>query len=233
MKLPRAAQILLTIVCVAIAAGFGTSSQFYSESLSSAFFAIALVSVVIIQLRVCGLWPDALILIGLTTLLAIVDFRFLHYTPHVMAWLSFFGLNGLLLLSLRAVWSEGESRKLFVMAFVPALLFVTSEWFASNMLDLTERLHPKALDLYLYFFDGSLRVVAMVQDYRGTFLCWSAHSHRACLFRTAYPRPRTSDPGDGRFSNDRTPGHSLLQYFSGPGTHPPSARRFSLASAGP
>jgi hypothetical protein len=158
MKFPRAAQILLTIVCVAIAASFGTSSQFYSESLSSAFFAIALISVVIIQLRVCGLWPDALVLVGLTTLLAIIDFRFLHYTPHFMAWFSFFGLNSLLLLALRAIWSEGERRKLFLFAFVPSLLFVTSEWFASNMLDLTEKLHPRTLDLFLYSFDGSLHV---------------------------------------------------------------------------
>ncbi|MGB6599002.1 MAG: phosphatase PAP2 family protein [Candidatus Acidiferrum sp.] len=158
MKFSRAVQILLTIVCVAIAAGFGTSSQFYSVSLSSAFFAIALVSVVIIQLRVCGLWPDALILIGATALLAIVDFRFLHYAPHFIAWFSFFGLNSLLLLSLRAVWSEGERRKLLLLAFVPSLLFVTSEWFASNMLDLTEKLHPRTLDLYLFSFDGSLHV---------------------------------------------------------------------------
>jgi hypothetical protein len=158
MKFSRAAQILLTIVCVGIAAGFGTSSQFYSESLSSAFFAIALISVVIIQLRVCGLWPDALILIGLTTLLAIVDFRFLHFTQHFMAWFSFLGLNSLLLLALRAIWSDGGRRKLFLFAFAPSLLFVTSEWFASNLLDLTEKLHPRTLDLFLYSFDGSLGV---------------------------------------------------------------------------
>jgi PAP2 superfamily len=158
MKVPRAAQIVLTILCVGIAAGFGSNSQFYSESLSSVFFAVALISVVIIQLRVCGLWPDGLVLIALTALLAIIDFRFLHYTPHFLAWFSFFGLSSLLLLALRAIWSEGDRRQLLVFAFFPALLFVTSEWFASNLLDLTERLHPKTLDLYLYFFDGSLGV---------------------------------------------------------------------------
>jgi len=158
MTLPRAAQILLSLVLVGITARFGTSAQFYSESLSSAFFAIALISVVIIQLRVCGLWPDGLILIALTTALALIDFRVLHYTPHFMAWFSFFGLNSLLMLSLRAVWSEGDRRKLLLLAFFPSLLFVTSEWFASNMLDLTETLHPRTLDLFLYSFDGSLRV---------------------------------------------------------------------------
>lgn len=122
MKSLGAAKILLTIICVAVAAGFGTSSQFYSESRSSAFFAIALISVVIIQLRVCGLWPDALVLIAATALLAVIDFRLLHFSPHFMAWFSFFGLNSLLLLALRATWSEGERRKLFLFAFVPSLL---------------------------------------------------------------------------------------------------------------
>jgi hypothetical protein len=158
MILLRAAQAFLSILCVAVAAGFGTSSQFYAESLSSAFFAIALASVVIIQLRVSGLWPDALILTGAAALLAVIDFRVLHYAPHFMAWFSFFGVNSLLLVALRAIWSDGERRKLFLLAFLPSLLFVTSEWFASNMLGLTERLHPKTLDLYLYFFDGSLGV---------------------------------------------------------------------------
>jgi hypothetical protein len=158
MKIPRAAQILLTAVLLIIAARFGTGWQFYSESLSSPFFAIALISVVIIQLRVCGLWPDGLALLASTALLALVDFRFLHYPQHFMAWFSFLGLSALLLLALRAIWSEGDRRSLLLYALVPSLLFVTSEWFASNMLDLTERLHPKTLDLFLYSFDGSLRV---------------------------------------------------------------------------
>jgi hypothetical protein len=166
MKLERAAQILLTAVCVAVAARFGTSPQFYTESLSSAFFAIALIGVVIVHLRVCRVWMDALALAGLTALLAVVDFFFLGYKPQIMAWFSFFGLSSLLVLALRTVWASRNRRKLLVLAFipfllfafVPSLLFVTSEWFASTMLDWTERLHPRTLDLYLYSFDGSLRV---------------------------------------------------------------------------
>lgn len=158
MKLPRAAQVLLTIVLAAVTAGFGTSAKFYAESLSSAFFAIALISVVIMELRVSRRWPDGVAAVALTALFAFVDFRFLHYAPHLMAWFSFLGLSSLFLLASRAIWSEGARRKLFLLAFVPSLLFVTSEWFASNMLDLTEHLHPRTLDLFLYSFDGSLGV---------------------------------------------------------------------------
>ena len=158
MNAQRAAQVLLTIVIVAVAAKFGTSLQFYAESLSSAFFAIALVSVVIVHLRVCPVWPDAPVLIVTTMLLAAVDFRLLGYTPRVMAWFSFAGVSSLLLLAVRTVWAAGDRRKLLLFAFVPSLLFVTSEWFASTMLDWTEKLHPRTLDLFLYSFDGSLRV---------------------------------------------------------------------------
>ena len=158
MNVQRAAQILLTILIAAIAAKFGTSSQFYTESLSSAFFAIALVSVAIVHLRVCRVWPDALVLVAATALLAAVDFRLLGYTHRIMAWFSFAGLGSLLLLAIRSVWATEDRRKLLLYAFVPSLLFVTSEWFASAMLDWTEKLHPRTLDLFLYFFDGSLRV---------------------------------------------------------------------------
>lgn len=158
MKLPGITQVLLTAALIAVAGGFATSPQFYAESLSSPFFAIALISVVIIQLRVGGLWPDGLALLALTAVLGLIDFRFLHYPQHFMAWFSFLGLSALLLLVLRATWSDGDCRKLLMYAFVPSLLFVSSEWFASNMLDLTEKLHPKTLDLFLYSFDGSLHV---------------------------------------------------------------------------
>src|SRR5581483_378110 len=36
--------------------------------------------------------------------------------------------------------------------------FVASEWTASYLLDMTESLHPKTFDLFLFSFDGSLRV---------------------------------------------------------------------------
>ena len=42
--------------------------------------------------------------------------------------------------------------------FLPALLFIGSEYMATGLLDFTEKLHPKVFDLYLYYFDCSLRV---------------------------------------------------------------------------
>lgn len=158
MKLPRTSKILLSIILFAAAGAFGTSKQIYSGALAGGFFAIALFSVAIIHLRVCKFWPDGPALLGWTGLLALVDFRLLSFPHHIMAWFSFLGLGSLLLLALRSLWSNGDRQKLLLSAFVPAFLFVASEWFASDLLAVTARLHPKTLDLFLYSFDGTLHV---------------------------------------------------------------------------
>ena len=158
MPLSRATKILLTLPLVAIAAWLGSSAQFYNEALVSAFFGIALASVLIIHFRVRPSWQDALLVLAGTFLFAAVDFRALHFKPAIMAWFSFAGLSSLLVLGLRTVWAKDADRKLLLLAFVPALLFVTSEYFADNLLHWTSAIHPKVFDLYLFSFDASLHV---------------------------------------------------------------------------
>jgi hypothetical protein len=158
MPLNRAAKILLTLPVVAIAVWLGTSAHFYNEALVSAFFGIALVSVIIIHFRIRPSWQDALLVLAATFLFAVVDFRFLHFKYAVMAWPSFAGLSSLLVFGLRTIWAKDADRQLLLLGFVPALLFVTSEYFADNLLQWTSAAHPKVYDLYLFSFDSSLRV---------------------------------------------------------------------------
>jgi len=158
MQLYRTIRILLTLALLAAVAWLGTSAEFYNVAMVSAFFAIALLSVPIIHFRVRPSWLDALLVLAGTLLLAGVDFRILHFKPAIMAWPSFVGLTSLVLLGLRAVWAKDSERKLLLLAFVPALLFVTSEYFADNLLQFTAKIHPKVFDLYLFYFDSSLRV---------------------------------------------------------------------------
>jgi PAP2 superfamily len=61
-------------------------------------------------------------------------------------------------MGIESVWTEGEERKTHLLAFVPSLLFVTSEYFADNMLRWAATIHEKVYDLYLYSFDASLHV---------------------------------------------------------------------------
>jgi hypothetical protein len=61
-------------------------------------------------------------------------------------------------LGLRTIWSQHAQRKRLLLGFLPALLFVTSEYFASTFLEWTSSAHPKVLDLYLFSFDSALHV---------------------------------------------------------------------------
>jgi hypothetical protein len=158
MPLNRATKYLLTLLLVVLAAWLGTGAQFYREALVSAFFGIALASVVIIHLRIHPSWRDALFILIGTLLFAVVDFRLLHFAPAIMAWFSFAGLSSLLVFGLRTVWAKDSDRRLLLLGFIPSLLFVTSEYFADDLLHWTSAIHPKMFDLYLFSFDASLHV---------------------------------------------------------------------------
>jgi len=155
----RTVKILLTLVVAACFCTLGLSKQFYSEALVDGFFAFALAGVVILHLRVRPDWRDALAIVGLTGVLAGIDFGVLHYAQKLVAWLSFAGLSSFMVMGARAIWSEDrDARKMLLYASVPALLFVASDYFASTMLEWTSAAHPKTLDLYLLSFDYSLGV---------------------------------------------------------------------------
>jgi hypothetical protein len=158
MHLNRATKIILTLALAGIAAWLGTSAQFYNEAMVSAFFGIALASALIIHFRVRPSWQDALLVCGGMFLLAMVDFYLLQFKPAIMTWPSFAGLSSLLVLGVRTVWAKESERKLLLLGFVPALLFVTSEYYADSLLHWTSAVHPKVFDLYLFSFDSSLHV---------------------------------------------------------------------------
>jgi hypothetical protein len=155
----RTVKILLTLVLAGCFGALALGHQFYNEALVDGFFAFALLGVVILQLRVRPDWRDALAIVGLTAVLAGIDFGVLHYPQKLVAWLSFAGVSSFMVMGARAIWGEDrEARKMLLYASVPALLFVASDYFASTMLEWTSAAHPKTLDLYLLSFDYSLGV---------------------------------------------------------------------------
>jgi hypothetical protein len=188
MSLNRATKYLLTLLLLALAAWLGSSAQFYREALVSAFFGIALAGVIIIHLRVHPSWQDALLILAGTFLFAAVDFRLLHFAPALMAWFSFAGLSSLLVFGLRAVWAKDSDRKLLLLGFLPALLFVISEYFADDLLHWTSAIHPKVFDLYLFSFDASLHV--QIPFLAGqAFALWPTLRVVAFLFYIGLPIP--------------------------------------------
>lgn len=146
----------MTLVLAACAVALAMSHDFYVSSITSEFFAVALVSTLILHLRVRPYLSDVLLVIGGTLLLGLLGFRILGFPAAKIGWLSFAGMSSMLVLGIRTAWAEGKNRKLLLYAFFPAFLFVASEYYAGNMLYWTTLAHPKTLDLYLYAFDASL-----------------------------------------------------------------------------
>jgi hypothetical protein len=149
-------KIALTVLLVVAAVILGVGRQFYNEAMVDAFFGLALASVAIIHLRIRPRWLDVGLIAAGTVFFAVVDFQILHFPPEIMAWFSFLGLSSFAIMAVRSVW--GQERRLLLYGWVPAALFVMSDYFASTMLAWTGKAHPKTLDLYLLSFDGSLRV---------------------------------------------------------------------------
>jgi hypothetical protein len=152
------AEALLTLIFIACAGGLAFNREFYVSSLVSAFFAMTLAGSFIIHLKVRPVWSDAGIVLGCAAFLWIVDIRILKFPPAIVVPFSFIGLSSLLVLGVRMVWAPEPDRTRLLYAFVPAVLFVSSEWMAATFLALTNAAHPRALDQFLYSFDCSLRV---------------------------------------------------------------------------
>jgi hypothetical protein len=66
------------------------------------------------------------------------------------------GFGALLLLGLRALWSEREGRENAVALLVPALVLVLFIFVSGNVLRFSGGLNPETYDAWLYAFDGSL-----------------------------------------------------------------------------
>ena len=130
--------------------------EVYQSTLVSGFFCLALLAATVIHLRVYPRLREALWVTLLAAVFAILDFGLLRFRFIPVALVSFLGCASLLLMGVKAVWSAPGRRRLVFSAFIAALLFVSSDWMASTFLDWTEVLHPKTLDLYLLYFDGSL-----------------------------------------------------------------------------
>jgi hypothetical protein len=153
-----ALRIGLTLLLFGVILGLALNQDFYNDSMASAFLSLALASAVIVLAMIRRSWLDLLWVLTGGLFLAVVDLRVLGFYPVFMAGFSFVGMAALAVLGTHTIWADGDERKLLLYGFLPAVLFVASEYTASTLLDITEKLHPKTFDLFLYSFDCSLRV---------------------------------------------------------------------------
>jgi hypothetical protein len=148
----------LTVALLAIVLALSLSADFYKSSMVDAFMAMALSGALVTLLVVQPSWMNLASAAVCSLVLAGLDYRVMGFQPSFMAAFSFLGLSGLAVLGTRTIWARNQDRTLFLYAFLPAVLFVASDYMASTLLDYTEALHPKTFDLYLYSVDCSLRV---------------------------------------------------------------------------
>lgn len=148
----------LTVALLAIVLVLSLSADFYKSSMVDAFMAMALGGVAVTLLVVQPSWMNFASVAVCSLVLAGLDYRVMGFQPRFMAAFSFVGLSSLAVLGTRTAWARNQDRTLLLCAFLPAVLFVASEYMASTLLDYTAALHPKTFDLYLYSVDCSLRV---------------------------------------------------------------------------
>jgi len=148
----------LTVALLAIVLALSLSADFYHSSMVDTFMALALGGAAVTLLVVQPSWMNLASVAVCSLVLAGVDYRVMGFQPRFMAAFSFVGLSSLAVLGTRTAWARKQDRTLLLCAFLPAVLFVASEYMASTLLDYTAALHPKTFDLYLYSADCSLRV---------------------------------------------------------------------------
>jgi hypothetical protein len=148
---------LATGLLIIVAAALALNRSFYDQTAQDLFFSLTLASTAIVFLHVRPLW-EALHLVIATCLLVLLQTLALKVSPSAMPGLALLGVGSLGLLAFRRIWSTGEESRLLYYAFFPPLLFVLLGYASSALLEITGRLHPTTLDLFLYSFDASLGV---------------------------------------------------------------------------
>ncbi|MGA2427841.1 MAG: phosphatase PAP2 family protein [Candidatus Acidiferrum sp.] len=159
MSMDRIWRVLLSSVILAAVPALAASHIFYVSAIASTFYPYVFASVIFIHLRLRFRWIDVAGIVLLGVLFALFDALVLHPGPvYIVTWVSFLGMGSLAIMGLRAVWLEGEDRRVILLALVPGILILASNHFAGYLHKWTEGAHPNTLDLYLYSFDASMHV---------------------------------------------------------------------------
>jgi hypothetical protein len=180
----------LTLVVLGVVAAVTFSPEIYKEGLISAYFSVAVACGAILLLNLRPHLADAVLVVCGAVLLALADYFIFGFDRHLMSAFSFLGLSAIAVLGVRSIWAEGREQKILLCGLIPLVVFIFSEWSATSLLDLTERLHPRTLDPFLYKFDGSLGVqLSFLLGKR--FVQWSWLRTISLIFYIGLPIPLT------------------------------------------
>jgi hypothetical protein len=181
-------RLAATGLVIVIVAALALNRNFYNQSAADLFFSITLASTSIVFLYVRPL-AEALHVLVAAALLVLLQLTALRMLPRIAPALALWGVGSLALLAWRRICSgDKEERKLLHYAFLPPLLFVLLGSVGSVPLAITDRLHPKTFDMFLYNFDASMGMQPSFKA--GQFVLPSRSLTRiALLFYFALPVP--------------------------------------------
>ncbi len=187
MSMDRLWRVLLSSLILAAVPALAVSHVFYVSAIASTFYPYVFASVIFIHLRLRFRYIDVGGIVVLGTLFALFDALVLHPgAVYIVTWVSFLGMGSLAIMGLRAVWLEGEERRLVLLALIPGILILASNHFAGYLHKWTEGAHPKTLDLYLYSFDASMHVpIAFLAGQ--TFEKWKIFGDVSFVFYVGLP----------------------------------------------
>ena len=149
---------ILTLALLASVFALALSADFYKSCIVDVFMALVLAAGLVTLSVIQPSWINFASVVVCGLVMAELDYRVMGFRFRSMAPFAFAGLGSLAVLGTRTIWARNRDRTLLLYAFLPAVGFVASEYFAPILMNYTEALHPKTLDLYLYSFDCSLRI---------------------------------------------------------------------------
>src|SRR5260370_995686 len=112
MKLSVPIRIAFTLVVVAAALWAATNKRLYDIAVFNVLVSVGLAAIIVLHLRVKPSWRDAAGVAAGAGTLAVIDFKFLHYSFNAFGLLSFLGLASLVALARPRKESKPKALKL-------------------------------------------------------------------------------------------------------------------------
>jgi hypothetical protein len=152
----RILRIALTVLFVACACFAAQDAYFLQLAKTEYSVFTTFLSITVLHLRIRHTFSEAGILALSTLVLIGVASRDGYFPPGISVTLTFLGIASLTILGIRTLWSSKSRRRVLSWGFIASLLLIGLGWVVPPALRWTAIANPKAFDLYLYSFDGSL-----------------------------------------------------------------------------
>ena len=154
----RILRILLTVLIIAAAILVAQSPYVLRLAKTEYTFFTTFISVTVLHIRLRHALSEFALLALSAAVLVAIGSRGDHFPPGAPLCLTFLGLASLMILGIRTAWSRKNARPVIGWGFAAGISIVFLGWVIPPMLTWVAKSNLKGFDLYLYSFEGSLRI---------------------------------------------------------------------------